>query len=277
MSYLSTSLNISDNNKPTKITINTLNKYKVEQQKIAMLTCYDASFAKILNACGVDVILIGDSLGNVIQGQSTTIPVTIEHMVYHTECVNRGNSRCFLLTDMPFATYNSPEIAYANASKLMQAGAHMVKLEGGAWLAETINYLTIRGIPVCAHLGLTPQSVHVLGGFKKQATNDADALILEKDALLLEQAGASMVLFEAIPSELAHKVTSQLSVPTIGIGAGKNCDGQVLVLNDVLGIFTGKAPSFSKNYLSKDSNNLTIEGAIIKYVEEVKNGEFPAS
>jgi 3-methyl-2-oxobutanoate hydroxymethyltransferase len=275
MSYLNNQSNNENNVNNTKITINTLSAYKARQEKIAMLTCYDASFAKIINLSGADVILIGDSLGNVIQGQTTTIPVTIEHMVYHTKCVNRGNSKCFLLTDMPFATYNNPEIAYINASKLMQAGTHMVKLEGGAWLADTVNYLTTRGIPVCAHLGLTPQSVHVFGGFKKQATNDEDALQLEKDALLLEQAGAGMVLFEAIPHNLATRVTQQLSVPTIGIGAGKGCDGQVLVLNDVLGIFTGKAPSFSKNYLGKDNHNFTIDGAIKKYVEEVKTGIFP--
>jgi 3-methyl-2-oxobutanoate hydroxymethyltransferase len=268
MSYLN---NIQDKS----ITINTLNAYKTNREKIAMLTCYDASFAKIINLSGADVILIGDSLGNVIQGHATTIPVTIEHMVYHTQCVHRGNSRCFLLSDMPFATYNSPETAYENASKLMQAGTHMVKLEGGAWLADTVNYLAVRGIPVCAHLGLMPQSVHIFGGFKKQAINDDEALQLEKDALLLEQAGAGMVLFEAIPHDLAGKVTAQLSIPTIGIGAGKGCDGQVLVLNDVLGIFTGKAPSFSKNYLTKNSNNYTIEGAIKKYVEEVKASIFP--
>ncbi len=258
-----------------KITINTLNSYKKEKQKIAVLTCYDASFAKILNLSGVEIILIGDSLGNVVQGHATTIPVTMSDMIYHTACVNRGNTKCLLLTDMPFASYNNPETAYVNASKLMQAGAHMVKLEGGEWLADTVNYLTIRGIPVCSHLGLTPQSVHILGGFKKQAITIDSALQLEKDALLLEQAGVCLMLFEAIPHDLSAIVTNQLNIPTIGIGAGKECDGQVLVLNDILGIFTGKAPSFSKNYLAEGNNNSTIEGAIKQYVEEVKNGKFP--
>ncbi len=256
------------------INILTLQACKANKQKIVMLTCYDASLAKILNNCGVDVILIGDSLGNTIQGHETTIPVKIEDMVYHTACVHKGNSNCLLLADMPFATYNNHDTAYVNACKLMQAGAHMVKLEGGAWLASTIEYLTTRGIPVCGHLGLMPQSVHILGGFKKQGTTAKTAEVLEKDALLLQNSGAAMILFEAIPSNVAEQITHMLTVPTVGIGAGKHCDGQVLVINDVLGL-TQNPPSFSKNYLNAESKNISIASAIQNYVDEVRAGIFP--
>jgi 3-methyl-2-oxobutanoate hydroxymethyltransferase len=252
----------------------TLQAHKANQQKIVMLTCYDASLSKILNACGVDVILVGDSLGNTIQGHATTLPVKIEDMLYHTSCVAKGNNHCLLLADMPFATYHNTEQAYINASKLMQAGAHMVKLEGGAWLAPIIEYLAARSIPVCAHLGLMPQSVHTLGGFKKQATTIEGANMLKQDALLLQNSGASMVLFEAIPYDVAADVTKQLNVPTIGIGAGPCCDGQVLVINDVLGL-TEKPPAFSKNYLNAAAKNTSILDAIQNYVQDVKAGIFP--
>jgi 3-methyl-2-oxobutanoate hydroxymethyltransferase len=257
-----------------KITIKTLLDMKHKQEKIAMLTCYDASFSSLMNKCLVDVLLVGDSLGNVIQGHSTTLPVSINDMIYHTLCVSRVNSRAFILVDMPFGTFDNPQNAYTNAVKIMQAGAHMVKIEGGAWSADIVKYLSSRSIPVCSHLGLTPQSVHVFGGFNKRATNKVEALELEKEAQILQESGTQMLLFEAIPSELAQKVTQNSKVPTIGIGAGKNCDGQVLVLQDILGLST-KAPSFSKNYLSEDKQNYTIEAAIKSYVQEVKQQIFP--
>ena len=266
---------IPNENLVKKITINTLAQMKKRQEKISMLTCYDASFAQLMNLAGIDVILIGDSLGNVIQGHSTTLPVSLEDMLYHTKNVVRGNSRCFLITDMPFGTYDDEKSAFNNAVKLMQSGCNMIKIEGTNWTKDIVEYLTTRSIPVCSHLGLMPQSINSLGSFRQQATNEEDANKLLADAKLLEKSGSQMLLFEAIPSDLMHKITQDLSVPTIGIGAGKSADGQVLVLNDILGIFTGKAPSFSKNYLD-GSRNLTILEAINNYVKEVKEGVFPS-
>ncbi len=257
-----------------QLTISDMLKMKENKQKIAMLTCYDASFCCVLNQANVDIILIGDSLGNVIQGHTSTIPVSINDMMYHTQNIARSNTRSFIIADMPFASYANPHNAYNNASKLIQTGAHMIKLEGGKWVEPVVEYLSTRGIPVCAHLGLTPQYIHKLGGFKKQATEISEATQLVSDAKILQNAGAQIMLCECIPELLMKEVTQELTIPTIGIGAGKYADGQVLVLYDILGISMGRIPKFSKLYLDGEENK-TIQQAINSYVDEVKNGIFP--
>ncbi len=255
------------------VTIPSLNAMRASGAKIAMLTCYDASFASLMDRCGVDVLLIGDSLGMVCNGHQSTLPVTVAEVAYHTTAVARGNKNAMVLADMPFGSYGTPEAAFNNAVILMQAGAHMVKLEGGAWLADTVKFLTERAVPVCAHLGLTPQSVHQLGGYKVQGKTIESATQLKADAQLLQTAGAAMVLFEAIPSSLGKEVTELLTVPTIGIGAGPDCSGQVLVMHDVLGVFPGRKARFVKNFMEGQVN---IDAAITAYVEAVRNGSFPA-
>jgi 3-methyl-2-oxobutanoate hydroxymethyltransferase len=257
-----------------KVTIPSLLNMRESGEKITMLTCYDASFASLMDRCGVDMLLVGDSLGNVIQGRDTTLPVSIQAMVYHTSCVARGNQTAMLVADLPFGTYPDPRTAYANAVKLMQAGAHMVKLEGGEWLADTIRYLTQRGIPVIAHIGLTPQYVHQLGGFKVQGKNPDGAERLKAEALSLQKAGAALILLEAIPAVLAKELTELLDVPTIGIGAGPDCSGQVLVMHDMLGVFPGKTARFVRNFMDGQPS---IEAAIKTYVGAVKDLSFPAS
>lgn len=254
------------------ITISKLQAMREAGEKIAVLTAYDASFANLMDQSGIDVILVGDSLGNIIQGQTSTIPVTIEQMVYHVSCVAKGNQSAFLVADMPFGTYSTPELAMENAASLMRAGAHMVKLEGGSWLAETVRFLVERSVPVCAHLGLLPQSVHTLGGFKVQGKSAEAAEILVKDAQTLEKAGAQLLVLEAIPSELGKKATASIKLPTIGIGAGPDCSGQVLVMHDMLGAFPGRSPKFVKNFLLGQES---IEGAFKSYIQEVKTGKFP--
>ncbi len=243
-------------------------------EKIAVLTCYDSSFAALMDRCGVDVLLVGDSLGNVCQGHSSTLPVTLADIAYHTACVARGNQTALLVADMPFGTYATPQSAFDNAVKLMQAGAQMVKLEGGAWLADTVHFLTERAIPVCAHLGLTPQSVHQLGGFKVQGKTTEGADRLKADALVLQEAGASILVLEAIPAALGHEVTQLLAIPTIGIGAGPECSGQVLVMHDMLGVFPGRKARFVKNFMEGQSS---IEAAVRAYVTAVKEKSFPAA
>ncbi|MGU7774315.1 3-methyl-2-oxobutanoate hydroxymethyltransferase [Burkholderia sp. MR1-5-21] len=255
------------------ITIPKLQDMREAGERIAMLACYDASFAALLDRCGTDVLLIGDSLGNVLQGQSTTLPVTLDHMVYHTESVARGNRTALIVSDMPFATYATPTQAFDHAARLMRAGAQMVKLEGGAWLAETIRFLVERGIPVCGHVGLTPQSVHALGGFRVQGKTESAAARLIEDAMAMQDAGAQLIVMEAIPAALAAQVTAQLTIPTIGIGAGVHCSGQVLVLHDVLGVYLGRKAKFVKNFMDGQTS---IEAAIRAYVSEVKAGAFPA-
>lgn len=254
------------------VTISKLQEMRQAGEKIAVLTAYDASFAALMDQAGVDVILIGDSLGNIVQGETSTLPVTIEHMVYHTSCVAKGQASAFLIADMPFGSYSTPEQAMQNAAQLMRAGAHMVKLEGGAWLAETVKFLVERSVPVCAHLGLLPQSVHTLGGFKVQGKSTESAQTLINDAKALQEAGAQLLVLEAIPSELGKKVTESIQIPTIGIGAGPDCSGQVLVMHDMLGAFPGRSPKFVKNFLSGQSS---IEEAFKCYVQEVKTGKFP--
>ncbi len=264
--------------KPIKpISLTTLFEMKAKGEKIAMLTCYDASFSALLDAYHVDCLLVGDSLGNVIQGQRTTLPVAMADMVYHTKAVLRGlytrpTSRAWVVADMPFGGYGTVEDALHNAVKLMQAGAHMVKVEGGAWLAETVKTLVQNGIPVCAHLGLTPQSVYQLGGFKVQAKTEEAAQKLLEEAKILEQAGASMLVLEAVPMHVGKMVTENVHMVTIGIGAGKDTDGQVLVLYDMLDVFPGKKAKFVKNFMAGQSS---IAAAIDAYVAEVKSGEFP--
>ncbi len=244
-------------------------------EKIAVLTCYDATFATLLENAGIDILLVGDSLGNVIQGKPDTLSVSLDDMIYHTACVVRGTRKAFIIADMPFGTFQvSPQETFVHAAKLLAAGAQMVKIEGGRHMAETIDFLTNRGIPVCAHIGLTPQSLHQLGGYKLQGKKMEDAQRLREDALLLQQTGAAMLVMELIPATLAGEVTQQLSIPTIGIGAGSACSGQVLVLHDMLGIYPGKPPRFVKNFM-QDSN--TIHAAIEDYVKAVKSGTFPAS
>ncbi len=254
------------------VTISKLQEMRQGGEKIVVLTAYDASFAALMDQAGVDVILIGDSLGNIVQGESSTLPVTVEHMVYHTSCVAKGQASAFLIADMPFGSYSTPEQAMLNAAQLMRAGAHMVKLEGGAWLAETVKFLVERSIPVCAHLGLLPQSVHTLGGFKVQGKSTESAQTLINDAKALQEAGAQLLVLEAIPSELGKKVTDAIQIPTIGIGAGPDCSGQVLVMHDMLGAFPGRSPKFVKNFLTGQSS---IEAAFKCYVQEVKTGKFP--
>ena len=256
------------------ITITKLLAMHAEGEKISMLTAYDSTMSALLNRCGVETILIGDSLGNVIQGHTSTTPVTVEQVAYHTECVVRANSHAFVIGDLPFASYGDPVQALDSAATLMRAGADMVKLEGGDWQIEIIQYLVERSVPVCAHLGLLPQSVHVLGGYKVQGkSKDAASLMLEQ-AIACEQAGAQMIVLEAIPSSLGKKITEALSIPTIGIGAGPDCSGQVLVLQDMLGISPGKPPKFVKNFME---GHHSIEAAVKAYVREVKSGKFPGA
>ena len=254
------------------MTISKLLAMRAEGEKITMLTAYDSTMSALLNRSGVDTILIGDSLGNVIQGHSSTTPVTVEQVAYHTECVARANSHAFIIADLPFASYGDPVQALDSAAALMRAGADMVKLEGGDWQVGIIQYLVERSVPVCAHLGLLPQSVHILGGYKVQGkSKDAASLMLEQ-AIACEQAGAQMIVLEAIPSSLGKLITESLSIPTIGIGAGANCSGQVLVLQDMLGISPGKPPKFVKNFMD---GHASIEAAVKAYVREVKSGKFP--
>lgn len=257
------------------ITLSTLQAMHGKAEKIAMLTCYDASFAQLLETAGVDVLLVGDSLGMVLQGHSSTLPVTLDDIAYHTACVARGAKQSFIVADMPFGTSQvSPECTFENAARLMAAGAHMVKIEGGEIMSDTIEFLTRRGIPVFAHIGLTPQSVHQLGGYRVQGKDDKAAQRLLQDAHAVEQAGAGMLLLEAIPSLLAAEITANSAIPTIGIGAGAGCSGQVLVLHDMLDIYPGKKARFVKNYLQGSGS---IQEAVACYVAEVKSGVFPAA
>jgi 3-methyl-2-oxobutanoate hydroxymethyltransferase len=256
-----------------RITLTTLQKMAQDGGKIAMLTCYDASFAAVLEEAGVESLLVGDSLGNVLQGHESTLPVTLRDMVYHTGCVARGSKRAFLIGDMPFGSFQvSPEETLRNAAQIMAAGAHMVKIEGGRPMLNTIEFLTERGIPVCGHLGLTPQSVHALGGYRVQGRGESDAQRMLREAKELQQAGAGMLVLEAIPAALARDVTAALTIPTIGIGAGVDCSGQVLVLHDMLDVYPGKKAKFVKNFMRAGAS---IQGAVELYVKEVKSRAFP--
>lgn len=255
------------------ITVNTLQKMKAEGNKIAMLTAYEASFAALMDEAGVDVLLVGDSLGMTVQGRTSTLPVSLRDMCYHTKAVARGTKNAMIVSDLPFGAYQqSKEQAFTAAAELMAAGAHMVKLEGGVWMAETTEFLQMRGIPVCAHIGLTPQSVFAFGGYKVQGRGDKAQALLN-DAKAHDEAGAAIVLMECVPAQLAKQVTESVACPTIGIGAGVDCDGQVLVMHDMLGVFPGKTAKFVKNFMQgKDS----VQAAVKAYVDEVKAQTFPA-
>jgi 3-methyl-2-oxobutanoate hydroxymethyltransferase len=260
---------------PTRkpMTLTTLAKMKRNREKFTVLTAYDASFAALLDAAGIEVILVGDSLGMVVQGQSTTVPVSMDDMIYHTRLVARGSQTALLMADMPFASYATVEQGVYNAARLMQeGGAQIVKLEGGGWLAETVRQLSRNGIPVCAHLGLLPQSVHKLGGYKVQGREETAARQMIDEALALQDAGADVALVECIPAELGARLTEALEIPVIGIGAGPACDAQVLVCYDMLGITRGRRPKFSKNFLTGCDS---VPAAVAAYIRAVKAGEFP--
>jgi len=255
------------------ITIPALQALRDKGEKITMLTCYDASFAALMDRCGVETLLIGDSLGMVCQGHTSTLPVTIQDIVYHTASVARGNRTALVLADLPFGAYATPESAFQNAVPVIQAGAQMVKIEGGAWLAPTVRFLTERAIPVCGHLGLTPQSVHQMGGYKVQGKSAAAAEQLKADALALQEAGASLLVLEAIPAALGKEVSELLTIPTIGIGAGPDCSGQVLVMHDLMGVFPGHKARFVKDFMQGQTS---IDAAVLAYVSAVKDKSFPA-
>jgi 3-methyl-2-oxobutanoate hydroxymethyltransferase len=261
----------------TQVTLATLDRAKREGHRFAMLTAYDASFARAAAEAGVEVLLVGDSLGMVVQGLSSTVPVTMDDMVYHTSCVARGAADAepspLIVADLPFGAVNTVEDAVANAASLMRAGANVVKIEGGAWLAPTVRHLGERGMPVCAHLGLTPQMADMLGGYKVQGRDDAAAARIRDDARVLEEAGARLLLLECVPDALGEAVTRAAGVPVVGIGAGPATDAQVLVMHDMLGISSGRKARFVKNYLSgRDS----VSGAFRAFAEEVRAGAYPA-
>ncbi len=261
-------------NQTEKLTLTALAKMKAAGGKIACLTAYDASFAALLDMAGVDLVLVGDSLGNVIQGHATTVPVTMDDMVYHSRLVQRGLQRAFFVVDMPFLSYSTPELALANAARLMQeGGAQMVKLEGSGHQAEIVSYLNQNGVPVCAHLGLRPQNVHKLGGFKVQGRGEAAGRQMLEDALLLEQAGADIILLELVPQALAAEITRKIKVPVIGIGAGPDVDGQILVLYDMLDITPGRRPKFVRNFMAGAASP---RAAVESYVNAVRDGSYPA-
>ncbi len=257
------------------VTLTTLLELKQRGEKITMLTCYDATFAATACAAGVEILLIGDSLGMVLQGHDSTLPVTVADMAYHTAAVKRGNKGALILSDLPFMSTATLEQTYQSCTQLMQAGAHMVKLEGGAWLAESVRLLAERGIPACVHLGLTPQSVNVFGGYKVQGRGEQQAQKMLDDALALEQAGAAMLLLECVPSELAARISRAVRIPVIGIGAGSDTDGQVLVLHDMLGLsLSGRTPKFVRNFMQGQSS---IADAISLYSRSVKDQSFTAA
>ncbi len=257
--------------KPT--TVSTLLQWKKSGRKFASITAYDFSFARLFADEGIQVMLVGDSLGMVVQGHDSTLPVTLADIVYHTRAVRRGAPQALLLSDLPFMTYATPEQTFDNAAQLMRAGANMVKLEGGKWLAETVRQLTERAVPVCGHLGLTPQSVNIFGGYKIQGRESEAADALLADALALEAAGVQMVVLECVPVALAKRVTEALTIPTIGIGAGNVTDGQILVMHDAFGITGGHIPKFAKNFLTQTGD---IRAAVRQYLAEVEDGSYPA-
>lgn len=255
------------------LSINDISAMKRRGEKITCLTAYDASFAAVIDKVGIDVLLVGDSLGMVVQGHSATLPVTIEQMVYHTQCVSRARRRAYVIADMPFMTYSNPDLAARNAAQLLQTGdAQMVKLEGAR--VDCVRFLVEQGIPVCGHLGLLPQSIHQLGTYSIQGKEPEAAQKIQEDARRLQQAGAGMLVLECVPATLAKEISRESSIPVIGIGAGVDCDGQVLVLYDMLNIGVNKRPRFSKNFMIGSGG---VEEAIKAYHRAVKNAEFPSS
>lgn len=255
-----------------KITINHLIKCKQEGRKFATVTAYDASFAQLFESQDMPVLLVGDSLGMVLQGENDTLPVTVDDIAYHTRCVRAGSPNCLLMADMPFMSYATPEQACTEAAKIMRAGANMVKIEGGEWLVETVKMLTERAVPVCAHLGLTPQSVNIFGGYKVQGRGDEQAKQMLNDAIALQNAGAQIILLECVPASLGKMITEALDVPVIGIGAGSDTDGQILVMHDMFGISANYMPKFSKNFLAETGD---MRKAVAKYIADVESGRFP--
>lgn len=256
------------------LTVQDFAAMKAKGEPIACLTAYDASFAAVEDRAGVDVVLVGDSLGMVIQGHDTTVPVTVDHIIYHSATVARGLGRAFLMADMPFLSFSTRDAALTNAARLMrEGGAKMVKLEAGETQADIVEYLTTRGVPVCGHIGLQPQLVHKLGGFKVQGREDAAAKAMLRDALALQQAGADMLLIECVPEQLGKEISAAVDVPVIGIGAGRGVDGQILVLHDILDITTGKKPRFAQNFLEGQPS---IDAAVSAYVDAVKSSAYPA-
>jgi 3-methyl-2-oxobutanoate hydroxymethyltransferase len=256
-----------------KVTTSSLMKMKREGEKIAALTAYDASFAKMFDEQLIDVILIGDSLGMVLRGDDDTLSVTVDNIAYHTSCVRKGTARAFVIADMPFMSYATPEQAFTNAAKLVASGASMVKVEGGNWLSSSIKGLVERGIPVCGHLGLTPQSVHVFGGFKVQGRENEQAREILDAALELEKSGIQLLVLECVPSSVAKEISQTLNIPVIGIGAGVDTDGQILVMHDMFGISANYMPKFSKNYLSENND---MRSAVSAYINDVKAQRFPS-
>ncbi|AFA41148.1 3-methyl-2-oxobutanoate hydroxymethyltransferase [Wigglesworthia glossinidia endosymbiont of Glossina morsitans morsitans (Yale colony)] len=255
-----------------KININDIYQFKSKHKKFAAITAYDATFANLFFSHGIKVILIGDSLGMTVQGHCSTIPVKMEDMIYHTKCVRRGAPYCFLIADLPFMSYFNVKDALKNASKLMQSGANMVKLEGGDKILEIVHQLNINSIPVCGHIGLTPQSINMYGSYKIQGKKKSEIKRLINEATLLEKSGVKLLVLECIVQNLSKVITEKLKIPTIGIGSGSSTDGQILVMHDILGITCGKIPSFAKNFLL---NNSGIPEAIELYVQEVENKHFP--
>lgn len=266
-------MSVQSENTLNKVSVRSLHEKKRNGEKIVCLTAYDASFSTLLDKAGVDVVLVGDSLGMVIQGLDTTIPVTVEDMLYHAKAVARGLNNSLLMVDMPFLSFTTVDEAIKNAGSFMkEAGAQMVKLEGGADQAGIVSALAKQGIPVCAHLGLQPQKVHKIGGYRVQGREPDAAAHMLAEAQCLEAAGADVMLLECVPEKLAATITKELSIPVIGIGASAACDGQILVLYDILGISVGRIPKFSHNFLQ---NNTSVIKAIEAYVNAVKSGEFP--
>jgi 3-methyl-2-oxobutanoate hydroxymethyltransferase len=254
------------------VTVNTLQALKEKGEKFCCITAYDATFSRLISEAGAETMLVGDSLGMVLQGYDSTIPVTIEDMAYHTECVARGNTGAMVIGDMPFMSYTTPEQTLANATVLMQAGAQMVKMEGGTWLSDSIQMLVERGVPVCAHLGLTPQSVNVFGGFRVQGRTPKGAKSILADAVEIQDAGASLLVLECVPTELAADISEKLRIPVIGIGAGAGTDAQVLVMHDMLGL-SSHSPRFVKNFMDGQAS---IQDALRSFVTAVKAGDYPA-
>ena len=254
------------------ITLKNLRQWKSEGQKFASLTAYDYSFARLFADQEIPVLLVGDSLGMTIQGHNSTLPVTVDDMVYHTRHVRQGAPDVLLLADLPFMSYATPEQACQNAARVMQAGANMVKIEGGAWLVETVRLLTERAVPVCGHIGLTPQSVNIFGGYQVQGKTEQQADQLLNDALALEAAGMQLLVLECVPISLAERITKALSIPVIGIGAGPHTDGQILVMQDMIGITSGYVPKFAKNFLTDTGS---IPQAAAEYQRQVQAGTFP--
>ena len=256
------------------ITLSSLNRYKENSEKFTCLTAYESTLASVISESGVDVILVGDSLGMVIQGHDSTLPVTMDQLVYHLECVVNGNKGSHIMADMPFMSYSTDDLGLENAKRLMQAGANSIKIEGGEWISKMAQVLSDRGIPVCAHMGLTPQTINRIGGHNVQGRDPSQKEKIINEAKTLEKAGASMLLLECVPGDLAKVITDELKIPVIGIGAGIHTDGQIMVIHDLLGISClDKLPKFVKNFMEESSS---IQEAIKKYVSDVKGLKFPS-